>query len=63
VWEELELEVVAGRQNSDDHVCFIGERNAMACIRRFYCTAAMLTIDPSLQQRLQKHSTHLGMDA
>jgi carbamoyl-phosphate synthase large subunit len=56
-WEELELEVVRDSRNQMITVCFIENVDAMGVhTGDSYCTAPMLTIDPKLQQRLQKHS-------
>lgn len=56
-WEELELEVVRDAKNQMITVCFIENVDAMGVhTGDSYCTAPMLTIDPALQQRLQKHS-------
>ena len=56
-WEELELEVVRDAKNQKITVCFIENVDAMGVhTGDSYCTAPMLTIDPELQQRLQKHS-------
>ncbi|NQT37222.1 MAG: carbamoyl-phosphate synthase large subunit, partial [Planctomycetes bacterium] len=56
-WEELELEVVRDAKNQMITVCFIENVDAMGVhTGDSYCTAPMLTIDPKLQQRLQKHS-------
>jgi len=56
-WEELELEVVRDAKNQMITVCFIENVDAMGVhTGDSYCTAPMLTIDPELQQRLQKHS-------
>ncbi len=56
-WEELELEVVRDAKNQLITVCFIENVDAMGVhTGDSYCTAPMLTIDPALQQRLQKHS-------
>ncbi len=56
-WEELELEVVRDTNNQMITVCFIENVDAMGVhTGDSYCTAPMLTIDPQLQQRLQKHS-------
>jgi len=56
-WEELELEVVRDARNQMITVCFIENVDAMGVhTGDSYCTAPMLTIDPELQQRLQKHS-------
>lgn len=56
-WEELELEVVRDAKNRMITVCFIENIDAMGVhTGDSFCSAPMLTIDPSLQQRLQKHS-------
>jgi carbamoyl-phosphate synthase large subunit len=56
-WEELELEVVRDAKNQMITVCFIENVDAMGVhTGDSYCTAPMLTIDPDLQQRLQKYS-------
>jgi len=56
-WEELELEVVRDAKNQMITVCFIENADAMGVhTGDSYCTAPMLTIDPALQERLQKHS-------
>jgi carbamoyl-phosphate synthase large subunit len=56
-WEELELEVVRDARNQMITVCFIENVDAMGVhTGDSYCTAPMLTIDPELQQRLQKYS-------
>ena len=56
-WEELELEVVRDARNQMITVCFIENVDAMGVhTGDSFCTAPMLTIDPELQQRLQKHS-------
>ncbi|HBD07146.1 MAG TPA: carbamoyl phosphate synthase large subunit, partial [Syntrophobacteraceae bacterium] len=56
-WEELELEVVRDAKNQRVTVCFIENVDAMGIhTGDSYCTAPMLTIDPALQKRLQKHS-------
>lgn len=56
-WEELELEVVRDSQNRMITVCFIENIDAMGVhTGDSFCSAPMLTIDPSLQERLQKHS-------
>jgi carbamoyl-phosphate synthase large subunit len=56
-WEELELEVVRDSKNQMITVCFIENVDAMGVhTGDSYCTAPMLTIDPELQRRLQKHS-------
>ena len=56
-WEELELEVVRDAKNQKITVCFIENVDAMGVhTGDSYCTAPMLTIDPDLQQRLQRDS-------
>ncbi len=56
-WEELELEVVRDEKNQMITVCFIENVDAMGVhTGDSFCTAPMLTIDPELQQRLQKYS-------
>jgi len=56
-WEELELEVVRDAKNQMITVCFIENVDAMGVhTGDSYCTAPMLTIDPELQQKLQKYS-------
>jgi carbamoyl-phosphate synthase large subunit len=56
-WEELELEVVRDAKNQMITVCFIENVDAIGIhTGDSYCVAPMLTIDPALQQRLQKHS-------
>ena len=56
-WEELELEVVRDAKNQMITVCFIENVDAMGVhTGDSYCTAPMLTIEPALQRRLQKHS-------
>lgn len=56
-WEELELEVVRDAKNQKITVCFIENVDAMGVhTGDSYCTAPMLTIDPDLQERLQKYS-------
>ncbi|MCG6917570.1 MAG: carbamoyl-phosphate synthase large subunit [Deltaproteobacteria bacterium] len=56
-WEELELEVVRDAKNQMITVCFIENVDAMGVhTGDSFCTAPMLTIDPELQERLQKHS-------
>jgi carbamoyl-phosphate synthase large subunit len=56
-WEELELEVVRDAKNQMITVCFIENVDAMGVhTGDSFCTAPMLTIDPELQTRLQKHS-------
>ena len=56
-WEELELEVVRDAKDQCITVCFIENVDAMGVhTGDSYCTAPMLTIDPKLQERLQKYS-------
>jgi carbamoyl-phosphate synthase large subunit len=56
-WEELELEVVRDAKNQMITVCFIENVDAMGVhTGDSFCVAPMLTIDPELQKRLQKHS-------
>jgi carbamoyl-phosphate synthase large subunit len=56
-WEELELEVVRDAKNQLITVCFIENVDAMGVhTGDSFCTAPMLTINPKLQERLQKHS-------
>ena len=56
-WEELELEVVRDAKNQMITVCFIENVDAMGIhTGDSYCVAPMLTIDPQLQQRLQRYS-------
>ncbi|MGB2855340.1 MAG: carbamoyl-phosphate synthase large subunit, partial [Dehalococcoidia bacterium] len=56
-WEELELEVVRDAKGQKITVCFIENVDAMGVhTGDSFCTAPMLTIDPELQQRLQKYS-------
>ena len=56
-WEELELEVVRDAKNQLITVCFIENVDAMGVhTGDSFCTAPMLTIDPDLQERLQKYS-------
>jgi len=56
-WEELELEVVRDSKNQMITVCFIENVDAMGVhTGDSYCTAPMLTIDPKLQERLQRYS-------
>lgn len=56
-WEELELEVVRDAKNQKITVCFIENIDAMGVhTGDSFCAAPMLTIDPELQQRLQKYS-------
>ncbi len=56
-WEELELEVIRDSKNKMITVCFIENVDAMGVhTGDSFCTAPMLTIDPSLQQKLQEYS-------
>ena len=56
-WEELELEVVRDAKNQKITACFIENVDAMGIhTGDSYCTAPMLTINPKLQQKLQKYS-------
>ena len=56
-WEELELEVVRDAKGQKITVCFIENVDAMGVhTGDSYCVAPMLTIDPKLQQLLQKYS-------
>ncbi|MEN6485324.1 MAG: ATP-grasp domain-containing protein, partial [Syntrophobacteraceae bacterium] len=56
-WEELELEVVRDSKNQLITVCFIENIDAMGVhTGDSFCAAPMLTIDPRLQERLQKYS-------
>jgi len=56
-WEELELEVVRDAKGRKITVCFIENVDPMGVhTGDSYCTAPMLTIDPKLQQQLQKYS-------
>jgi carbamoyl-phosphate synthase large subunit len=56
-WEELELEVVRDTKGQKITVCFIENVDAMGVhTGDSYCTAPMLTIDPKLQEKLQKYS-------
>ena len=56
-WEELELEVIRDAKNQLITVCFIENVDAMGVhTGDSYCTAPMLTIDESLQRRLQELS-------
>jgi len=53
-WEELELEIIRDAKNQLITVCFIENVDAMGVhTGDSFCTAPMLTIDPSLQKRLQ----------
>src|SRR4030043_2346029 len=56
-WEELELEVVRDSKNQMITVCFIENIDAMGVhTGDSFCAAPMLTIDPKLQEKLQKYS-------
>ncbi len=56
-WEELELEVVRDAKDQMITVCFIENVDAMGVhTGDSYCTAPMLTIAPSLQEKLQNYS-------
>ena len=56
-WEELELEVVRDSKGQMITVCFIENVDPMGIhTGDSYCTAPMLTIDPKLQEKLQKYS-------
>ncbi len=56
-WEELELEVVRDAKNQMITVCFIENIDAMGVhTGDSFCSAPMLTVDPGLQQRLQKYA-------
>ena len=56
-WEELELEVVRDAKNQMITVCFIENVDAMGVhTGDSFCTAPMLTIEPELQEKLQKYS-------
>jgi len=56
-WEELELEVVRDAEGNRITVCFIENIDAMGVhTGDSFCSAPMLTIDGSLQQRLQDYS-------
>jgi carbamoyl-phosphate synthase large subunit len=56
-WEELELEVVRDAENRMITVCFIENVDAMGVhTGDSFCTAPMLTISETLQQKLQKYS-------
>jgi len=56
-WEELELEIIRDAKNQIITVCFIENVDAMGVhTGDSYCTAPMLTISESLQQRLQEYS-------
>jgi carbamoyl-phosphate synthase large subunit len=54
-WEELELEVVRDAKNQMITVCFIENVDAMGVhTGDSYCVAPMLTVEPQLQERLQR---------
>src|SRR5512137_115434 len=56
-WEELELEIIRDAKNQIITVCYIENVDAMGVhTGDSYCTAPMLTIDQSLQKRLQEFS-------
>jgi carbamoyl-phosphate synthase large subunit len=56
-WEELELEVVRDSLGQKITVCFIENVDPMGVhTGDSYCTAPMLTIERTLQEKLQKHS-------
>jgi carbamoyl-phosphate synthase large subunit len=56
-WEELELEIIRDAKNQIITVCFIENVDAMGVhTGDSYCTAPMLSISESLQQRLQEYS-------
>ena len=56
-WEELELEVVRDSKNQMITVCFIENVDAMGVhTGDSFCTAPMMTIEPELQERLQRYS-------
>jgi carbamoyl-phosphate synthase large subunit len=56
-WEELELEIIRDSKNQLITVCFIENVDAMGVhTGDSFCTAPMLTIDQSLQKRLQDFS-------
>jgi carbamoyl-phosphate synthase large subunit len=56
-WEELELEVVRDAKGQKITVCFIENVDAIGVhTGDSFCTAPMLTISESLQQRLQDYS-------
>jgi carbamoyl-phosphate synthase large subunit len=56
-WEELELEVVRDAKGQKITVCFIENIDAMGVhTGDSFCSAPMLTIDPKLQEKLQKYS-------
>ena len=56
-WEELELEIVRDTKGQKITVCFIENIDAMGVhTGDSFCSAPMLTIDPKLQELLQKYS-------
>ncbi len=56
-WEELELEVVRDAKNQMVTVCFIENVDPMGVhTGDSFCTAPMLTVPESLQQRLQQYA-------
>ncbi|MBW6470336.1 MAG: carbamoyl-phosphate synthase large subunit [Methanosarcinaceae archaeon] len=56
-WEELELEVVRDANGNKITVCFIENIDAMGVhTGDSFCSAPMLTIDQTLQERLQDYS-------
>jgi carbamoyl-phosphate synthase large subunit len=56
-WEELELEVVRDAKSQKITVCFIENVDAMGVhTGDSYCTAPMLTISSTLQERLQQYA-------
>ncbi|MEN6306979.1 MAG: carbamoyl-phosphate synthase large subunit [Anaerohalosphaeraceae bacterium] len=56
-WEELELEVVRDSKGQKITVCFIENIDAMGVhTGDSFCAAPMLTIDKSLQNKLQQYS-------
>jgi carbamoyl-phosphate synthase large subunit len=56
-WEELELEVVRDAKGQKITVCFIENVDAMGVhTGDSFCTAPMLTIEKSLQERLQDYA-------
>lgn len=56
-WEELELEVVRDAKNQMITVCFIENVDPMGVhTGDSFCVAPMLTVSPSVQQRLQKYA-------
>ncbi len=65
-WEELELEVVRDKENNMITVCFIENVDPMGVhTGDSFCTAPMLTISQSLQDRLQEAAykivEHIGV--